>query len=66
MDAAEAGWAGARVAVHTVGAVGAVFARVALALVDVLLTRRSPEARRAGTQEAVHLVITEASIAAGV
>lgn len=66
MNSAEAGRAGAGVAVDTVGAVGSVLARVALALVDVLLALCAPKAGQAGTQEAVYLVLTEASVAAGV
>lgn len=66
MDATEAGRAGTGVAVDTVGAVGSVLARVALTLVDVLLALCAPEAGQAGAQEAVHLVLTEASVAAGV
>lgn len=66
VDPTETGWAGAGVAVNAVCAVGSVPTRVALALVDVLLTLWTPEARQAGAQEAVHLVLTKASIAAGV
>lgn len=66
VDSAEAGRAGAGVAVDTVGAVGSVLARVALTLVDVLLAPCAPEAGQAGAQEAVHLVCTEASVAARV
>lgn len=66
MDSTEAGWAGTGVAVDTVSAVGSVLAWVALALVDVLLTLCSPETRLAGAQEAIHLILTEASVAAGV
>lgn len=66
VDSAEAGRAGAGVAVDTVGAVGSVLARVALTLVDVLLALCAPEAGQAGAQEAVHLVPTEASVAARV
>ena len=66
MYAAEARRAGAGVAVDAVGAVGAVLARVALALVDVLLALGAPEAWRAGAHEAVHLVLTETPVAARV
>lgn len=66
VDPTETGRAGASVAVDAVRAVGAVPTRVALALVDVLLTLWTPEARQAGAQEAVHFVLTKASIAAGV
>lgn len=66
VDSTEAGWAGTGVAVDTVSAVGSVLAWVALTLVDVLLTLCSPETRQAGAQEAIHLVLTEASVAAGV
>lgn len=66
VDSTEAGWAGTGVAVDTVSAVGSVLAWVALTLVDVLLTLGSPETRQAGAQEAIHLVLTEASVAAGV
>lgn len=66
VDPAEAGRAGTGVAVDAVGAVGSVLARVALALVDVLLALCAPEAGQAGAQEAVDLVLTEASVAAGV
>lgn len=66
VDSTEAGWAGTGVAVDTVGAVGSVLAWVALTLVDVLLTLCSPETGQAGAQEAIHLILTEASVAAGV
>lgn len=66
VDSTEAGRAGTGVAVDTVSAVGSVPTRVALTLVDVLLALCAPKAGEAGTQEAVHLVLTEASVAAGV
>lgn len=66
VDATEAWRAGAGVAVDTVGAVGSVLTRVALTLVDVLLALCSSKTGQAGAQEAVHLVLTEASVAAGV
>lgn len=66
MNSTEAWRAGTDVAVDTVGAVGSVLAWVALTLVDVLLALCAPKAGQAGTQEAVHLVLTEASVAAGV
>ena len=66
MDPAESGRAGAGVAVDAVGAVGSVLAGVALALVDVLLALCAPEAGLAGAQEAVHLVLTQAAVTAGV
>lgn len=66
VDSTEAGRAGTGVAVDTVGAVGPVLTRVALTLVDVLLAHCAPKAGQAGTQEAVHLVLTEASVAARV
>ncbi len=66
VDSTEAGWAGTGVAVDAVGAVGSVLARVALTLIDVFLALRAPKAWQAGAQEAVHLVLTEASVAAGV
>ena len=66
VDPAEAGRAGAGVAVDAVCAVSSILTRVALTLIDVLLTFCSPKARQAGTQKAVHLILTEASVAAGV
>ena len=66
VDPAESQWAGTGVAVYTVGAVGSVLARVALTLVGVLRTLDAPEAWQAGAQEAVDLIPTEASVAAGV
>lgn len=66
MDAAKAGRASAGVAVDAVGAVSAVFARVTLALVDVLVARWAPEAWLACAQEAVGLVLTQTPIAAWV
>lgn len=66
MDPTEAGRAGARVAVDTIGAVGSVLTRVALALVDVLLALGAPKPGQAGTQEAIHIILTEAPIAAGI
>ena len=66
VDPAEAGRTGTGVAVDAVGAVGSVLAGVALTLIDVLLTLCAPKAGQAGAQEVVHLVLTEASVAAGV
>lgn len=66
VDPAEAGRASTGVAVDTVGAVGSVFAWVALALVDVLFALGAPKARHAGAQEAVHFVLAEASVTTGV
>lgn len=66
VDPTEARRAGTGVAVDAVSAVGSVLAWVALALVDVLLALCAPEAGQAGAQKAVHLVLTEASIAAGI
>lgn len=66
VDSTKARGAGAGVAADAVGAVASVLARVALALVDVLLALRPPEAGQAGAQEAVHLVPAEASVAAGI
>lgn len=66
MDPTEARRAGAGVAVHAVCAVGSIPARIALAFVDVFLALQSPESGQAGTQEAVDLVLTKASVAAGV
>ena len=66
VDPSEARRTGAGVAVHTVGAVGSVPAGVALTLVGVLLTPAAPEAGQAGAQEAVDLIPTDASVAAGV
>lgn len=66
MDSTEAGWARAGVAVDTVGTVGSVLTWVAFTLIDVLLALCAPKTRQAGTQEAIHLVLTEASVAAGV
>lgn len=64
VDAAEARWAGAGVAVHEVGAVGTVLARVTLALVDVLLAPRAPEARQTRAGETVDAVAAKTAIAA--
>lgn len=66
VNPAEAGRAGARVAVDKVSAVGAVLAGVALTLVDVLLALEAPEARQAGAQEAINLIHAAASVTAGV
>lgn len=66
MDSAEAGQAGTSVAVDIVSAVGSVLARVALTLIDVLLALCAPKAEQAGAQEAVHLILTDGSVAAGV
>lgn len=66
VDPAEARWAGTGVAVDAVGAVGSVFTRVALALVDVFLARCSPKAGQTGAQEAVHLVFADPSVTAGI
>lgn len=66
VDSTEAQRAGTGVAVDTVCAVGSVLAWVALTLVDVFLALCAPKAGLAGTKEAVHLISTEATIAAGV
>lgn len=66
MDPTEARRAGAGVAVHAVCAVGSILARIALTLIDIFFTLWSPESRQAGTQEAINLILTNASIAAGV
>lgn len=66
MDSTEARRAGTGVAVDTVGAVGSVLTWVALTLIDVFLTLRSPEAGQAAAQEATHLVFAETSVAAGI
>lgn len=66
MDSAEASQAGTSVAVDTVSAVGSVLARVALTLIYVFLALCAPKARQARAQEAVHLILTEGSVAAGV
>lgn len=66
VDPTEASRTGTGVAVDTVSAVGSVLARVALTLINVLLALCAPKAGQAGTQEPMHLVFTEASVAAGV
>lgn len=66
VDSTEAGRAGTGVAVDTVGAVGPILTWIALTLVDVLFALCAPKTGQAGAQEAVHLVFTEASVAAGV
>lgn len=66
VDSAKAGRAGTSVAVDVVSAIGGVLAGVALALVDVLLALCAPKARQAGAQEAINLILTQASVAAGV
>lgn len=64
VDAAESGRAGAGVAVNKIGAVGTVLARVTLALVDVLLTPRTPEARQTRARETVDAVTAQTAVAA--
>lgn len=66
MDPAEARGAGAGVAGHAVGAVGAVAARVAGALVDVLLTEGALEAGQAGAEGHVDAVRAGAAVVARV
>jgi len=66
VDPAEPREAAADVAVDTVGARAATLARVAVALVDVVLAPGAPESRRTGAQESVHLVLAAAAVAAGV
>lgn len=66
VDAAEAGRAGAGVAVDTICAVGPVFTGVAFTLVYVLLTSIATEPRRAGTREAVDAIVTQTTITAGI
>lgn len=64
VDAAESGRAGAGVAVNKIGAVGTVLARVTLALIDVLLTPRTPEARETRARETVDAVTAETTVTA--
>lgn len=64
MDAAEAGGAGAGVAVDAVGAVGTVLAGVAGALVDVLLALGAAEAGQALAEEGAHAVRAGATVVA--
>lgn len=66
MYATEASRARAGVTVDKVGAVGAILARVALALVDVLLAPRATETRQARADEAVDTVFAVATVAAWV
>lgn len=66
MNPTEARWAGAGVAVDAVSAVGSVLTRVALTLINVFFTLCSPKPRQTSAEEAVHLVLTDASVAAGV
>lgn len=63
VDAAESGRAGAGVAVNKVGAVGTVLARVTLALIDVLLTPRTPEARQTRARETIDAVTAQTAVA---
>lgn len=66
VDTAEARWAGAGVAVHTIGAVGPVPARVALALIYVLLASATTKPRRTGACETVDAIAAQATITAGI
>ena len=66
VDSAEASRAGACVTVDTVSAVGSIFARVAVTLIDVFLTLCASKSWQAGTLEAVHFIHTGPSVAAGV
>lgn len=66
VDAAEARGAAAGVAVHEVCAVGPVFAGVAVALVDVLLTYRPTEPWQAGAHKAADAIGAGSVITAGV
>lgn len=56
MDAIEAHGAGACVAVHTVGAVGTISARIAGTFVDVLLAEGTLEARQAVAEGCVDAI----------
>lgn len=64
VDAAEAGGAGAGVAVDTVGAVGPVLAGVAGTLIDVLLTLEPAEAGQALAEERPDAIRAGATIVA--
>lgn len=64
MDAAEAGGAGAGVAVDAVGAVGPVLAGVAGALIDVLLALGPTETSQALTEERANAIGAGATIVA--
>lgn len=66
MNSTKARRARARVAVDKVRAVGAVLARVALALVDILLAARATEAWQARAHKAVHAVFADSAIVARV
>lgn len=66
VDTAEARWAGAGVAVHTIGAVGPVPARVALALIYVLLASATTKPGRTGACETVDAIAAQATITAGI
>lgn len=66
VDPTKAGRAGAGVAVDAICAISSIFARVAFTLVNVLLARCAPKPEQAGAQEVVHLVLTAASVVAGV
>lgn len=66
VDAAETGRAGARVAVHTIRAVGPVSAGVALTLINVLLTPAASKPRQTGAGETVDAIPAQTAITAGI
>lgn len=63
VDAAESRRTGAGVAVNKIGAVGTILARVTLALIDVLLTPRTPEARQTRARETIDAVTAQTAVA---
>lgn len=64
VDAAKARWAGAGVAVYKIGAVGAILARIAFTLVDVLLTSSTTKARQTRARESVDAIAAQTAITA--
>lgn len=64
VDAAKARWAGAGVAVYKIGAVGAILARIAFTLVDVLLTSSTTKARQTRARESVDAITAQTAITA--
>lgn len=66
MYPAKAWRTGAGVTVYTVGAICAVFARVALAFVDVFLASVAAETRQAGAGERINGIFAKSSVTAGI
>lgn len=64
--ATEAKWAGAGIAVDTVGTVGPILAGIALTLVYVLFTSATTKPRRTGAGKSVDAIMAQTTVTAGI